>query len=76
METLITVVVDDSTLATIDALAAVSDQSRDAIVAKAISDLVELDQWQTGQIKKSLAAAEAGDFANDDAVNRIREKFR
>jgi predicted transcriptional regulator len=72
----ITVVLDDATLVALDALAETASEPRDSVIARAISDLAELNAWQTAHIRRGLAAAEQGDFASDDDVARVRAKFR
>jgi predicted transcriptional regulator len=44
-------------------------------VAKAIEDYVALNAWQIDKIEQGIAAADRGDFASDEELMRIREKF-
>jgi predicted transcriptional regulator len=67
---------DDETLEALDQLARKTDRSRDWLVTKAVEDYVALNAWQLEKIEAGLAAADRGDFASDEEVNRIRDKFR
>lgn len=53
-----------------------TDRSRDDLAAAAVNDLVSLGDWQTGKIAAGLAAAERGDFASDDEVAAVPDRYR
>ena len=76
MSTALTVQLDDETLEALDQLARKTDRTRNWLVAKAVEDYVALNAWQLEKIEAGLAAADRGDFASDEEVNRIRDKFR
>jgi predicted transcriptional regulator len=66
---------DANTLGAFDRLAQKTDRPRDWLVAKAIEDYVALNAWQIDKIEQGIAAADRGDFASDEELMRIREKF-
>lgn len=71
-----TIRLDDETLAKLDALAADTDRSRNWLAAKAIESYVELNAWQIEQIKAGLAEADRGEFATDEEVRSVFDKYR
>lgn len=75
MPSAFTVRLDDDLAQALDNLAAATDRSRAWLVARAVQDYVDLNAWQIGKIQEGLAAAQAGDFASDEDVARIRRKY-
>lgn len=71
-----TIRLDDEMLAKLDALAADTDRSRNWIAAKAIQDYVELNAWQIQRIKEGIAEADRGDFATDEEVAAVFNKYK
>ena len=70
-----TVRLDEATLGALDHLAEKTDRSRSWLVTRAIEDYVPLNAWQIGKIEAGIAAADRGDFAGDQDVERVRKKF-
>jgi predicted transcriptional regulator len=70
-----TVRLDEATLTALDRLAEKTERSRNWLVTRAVEDFVALNAWQIGKIEAGLAAADRGDFASDQEVARVREKF-
>lgn len=71
-----TIRLDDEMLAKLDALAADIDRSRNWIAAKAIQDYVELNAWQIQRIKEGIAEADRGEFATDEEVAAVFNKYK
>ena len=71
-----TIRLDDEMLAKLDALAADTDRSRSWIAAKAIEAYVELNAWQINRIKDGIAQADRGEFATDEEVRTVFDKYR
>ena len=71
-----TIRLDDEKLAKLDALAADTDRSRNWIAAKAIQDYVELNAWQIQRIKEGIAEADRGEFATDEEVAAVFNKYK
>jgi RHH-type rel operon transcriptional repressor/antitoxin RelB len=60
----------------LDAIAEAVERPRSWIVNRALEAFVESESWQIAEIKRGLAEADAGDFANDAEVTAIFEKWR
>jgi predicted transcriptional regulator len=71
-----TIRLDDEMLAKLDALAADTDRSRSWIAAKAIESYVELNAWQIAKIKEGIAQADRGEFATEEEMDALFDKFR
>jgi predicted transcriptional regulator len=70
-----TVRLDADTLNALDQLADRTERSRNWLVAKAVQDYVALNAWQLEKIETGLREADAGEFASDEEVARVRAKF-
>ena len=57
-------------------MAADTDRSRSWIAAKAIEAYVELNAWQINRIKDGIAQADRGEFATDEEVRTVFDKYR
>lgn len=66
---------EESTLESLDRLAEKTERSRNWLVARAIEDCVALNAWRIGKIEAGIAAADAGDFASEKDIARLRDKF-
>ena len=66
---------DEATLEALDQLAEKTERSRSWLATKAIEDYVALNAWQIGRIEAGIAAADRGDFASDDDVERVIGKY-
>jgi predicted transcriptional regulator len=71
-----TIRLDDEMLAKLDALAADTDRSRSWIAAKAIEAYVELNAWQISRIREGIAEADRGEFATEEEVTAVFDKYR
>ena len=71
-----TIRLDDEMLAKLDALAADTDRSRNWIAARAIQDYVELNAWQIQRIKEGIVEADSGEFATDEEVAAVFNKYK
>lgn len=71
-----TIRLDEDKLAKLDALAADMDRSRSWIAAKAIENYVELNAWQMHRIHEGIAEADRGEFASDQDVRAVFDKYR
>ncbi|MFM9890984.1 MAG: CopG family ribbon-helix-helix protein [Rickettsiales bacterium] len=70
-----TVRLDKDSIAALDALATSTERSRNWLVASAIEEYVAQNQWQIARIEDGMRAANAGNFANDEAVARVFTKY-
>jgi predicted transcriptional regulator len=65
----------EATLQALDRLAEKTERSRSWLAVKAIEDYVALNAWQIAKIESGIAAADCGEFADDDDVARVVEKY-
>ena len=73
--TAFTVRLPDETTERLDRLAEKLDRSRAYVAAQAIADYVAREEWQIAEIAKGLAAAERGEFATDEEVARVFDRY-
>jgi predicted transcriptional regulator len=59
----------------LDAIAGAIDRPRSWVVNRALEAFVESEAWQIEEIKRGLAEADAGEFATDDEIEAIFEKW-
>lgn len=76
MSAAFTVRLDDTTLEALDKLAEKAERSRSWLVTRAIEDFVALNAWQIGKIEEGIAAADRGEFASDDELDKLEAKYR
>ena len=71
----VTFELDDETLQTLDRLAERTERSRDDLISQAVQNYLALQGWQIDKIRAGIAAAERGDFADEEEIARIVEKY-
>ena len=59
----------------LDRLSKAMNRSRSFVAAQAIHDYVALNEWQIGEIKKAIAAADRGEFATDQQVEQALKRW-
>jgi predicted transcriptional regulator len=59
----------------LDKLAKTTRRSRSFLAAEAIREYVALNEWQIQEIKKAIQQADAGDFATDEEVEKMFQKW-
>ncbi|MHC5764713.1 MAG: CopG family ribbon-helix-helix protein [Nostoc sp.] len=64
----ITFRIDSDRKAAVDAIAIHCNCDRSHILNEAVATYLEMYQWQTEEIQKGIAEANAQDFANDEEV--------
>ena len=75
MSDALTVELDDATLSALDQIARKTERSRRSLVSQAVREYVVLNDWQLRKTEAGIAAADRGDFASDEDVERVRAKF-
>jgi predicted transcriptional regulator len=60
----------------LDRIAVALDRPRNWVVNRALEDYAAAQAWQIKEIRRGLAAADAGDFAKPDEVNAAFATFR
>jgi predicted transcriptional regulator len=70
-----TVRLEEETLSALDTLAEKTERSRNWLVTRAIESYVALNAWQIAKIEEGIAAADRGDFATDEEMEAIFNKY-
>lgn len=75
-EGVFTVRVDPEKQKRLDALAQQLDRSRNYVVNQAIEEFLDTHVWQVEHIRSGLAAAERGEFATDEEMEAVFNRYR
>jgi predicted transcriptional regulator len=68
--------IDDDKIEELDQIAKVSKRDRTFVINEAIETYLEINKWQLEHIKKSLAQADQGKFAQASEVDKALKKWR
>lgn len=68
--------IDSAKRKALDAIAAELDRDRSYVLNEAISQYLDVQQWQLLHIKEGLRQADAGEFAKDSEVSAAFAKWR
>jgi predicted transcriptional regulator len=71
----VTIELDDEAAQTLDRIAVNTGRSCDRLLAQAVHDYLTLLGWQRNKIAAGIEAADLGDFASEDELVRIEEKY-
>ena len=66
---------DPETLSSLDEIAKDMGRSRNWVLNKAIKDFIEYQQWFKKQVQEGLVAADNGEFASDEEINDLFNRF-
>lgn len=72
----ITVRMPESVKDQLEALARATGRQRTYLALEAIRKYLEVEAWQVAEIQEAIQRADAGEFAADERVAAVREKFR
>jgi RHH-type transcriptional regulator, rel operon repressor / antitoxin RelB len=72
----VTLRLDDEVKNKLEKLAESTHRSRSFLAAEAIKAYVESNDWQVAEIHQAIKEAEAGDFASQEEVNVVLNKWR
>lgn len=61
--------------ARLDKLSAATRRSKSFLAAEAVREFIELNEWQIEEIKAAVKEADAGDFASDQEVRAVFNKW-
>jgi predicted transcriptional regulator len=70
-----TVRLEDEVKDRLERLADSTQRSKSFLAAEAIRQYVDTNEWQIAEIQQALAEADAGDFASDDEVAAVFDKW-
>jgi predicted transcriptional regulator len=74
--TTITVRLEEEVRDRLDQLAESTQRSKSFLASEAIRQFVENNEWQIAETRAALKEADAGDFASDRDVQRLRKKWK
>ena len=72
----VTLRLDDEVKIKLEKLAESTHRSRSFLAAEAIKAYVDSNEWQINEIHAAIKEADAGDFASQDEVNAVVNKWR
>jgi RHH-type rel operon transcriptional repressor/antitoxin RelB len=75
MSTTMTIRLEPAVKDRLDRLSEATHRSKSFLAAEAIREYVETNEWQIQEIRAALAEADAGDFATDDDVKALTDKW-
>ena len=76
MSTTVTLRLDDEVKNKLEKLAESTHRSRSFLAAEAIKAYVDSNEWQINEIHQAIKEADAGDFASQEEVNAVVNKWR
>lgn len=59
----------------LDKLSAATRRSKSFLAAEAVREFIELNEWQIEEIKAGIKEADAGDFATDQEIRAVFNKW-
>ena len=59
----------------LDKLSAATRRSKSFLAAEAVREFIEINEWQIEEIKDAVKEADAGDFASDQEVQTVFNKW-
>jgi len=75
MSTTMTIRLDEMIKERLDQLAIASHRTKSFLTADAIEKHIELNEWQIQEIELAISEADKGDFATDDQVDTLFNKW-
>ncbi len=66
---------DEGKRVALDTIAQSLDRDRSYIINEAVDAYLEVHKWQVEEIKKAIAEADEGKFANDEKVKNFFDKW-
>lgn len=74
--TTITVRMPESMKDQLEKLARATGRQRTYLALEAIRKYLEVEAWQVAEIQEAVGRADAGEFASDERVEAVRDRFR
>ena len=75
MSATMTIRIDEALKERLGRIAEATHRSKSFLAAEAVKEFVELNEWQVSEIAQSIQEAEAGDFASQEYVRAVAEKW-
>lgn len=73
--TTMTIRLEPELKARLDKLAAATHRSKSFLASEAVREFIELNEWQIQELKAAIKEADDGDFADDQEVNAVFNKW-
>ena len=75
MSSTMTIRLDEKIKDRLDELANATHRTKSFLAAEAIHNYVVLNEWQIHEVQDAIKEADAGDFAKDEDVNNLFDKW-
>jgi predicted transcriptional regulator len=72
----LTLNVEDETLARLEALACETGRSSEQLAEEALQRYVAYESWKADKIRNAVGRADAGDFASDEEMQAVFDRYR
>ncbi len=59
----------------LDKLSVTTHRSKSFLAAEAVREFIEVNEWQIEEVQKAVNEAEAGDFASDQEISAVFNKW-
>jgi RHH-type rel operon transcriptional repressor/antitoxin RelB len=76
MSTTMTIRLDAEVKDRLERLAESTHRSKSFLAAEAIREYVASNEWQVAEVQAALSEAEAGDFATDEELAAVAQKWK
>ena len=73
--TTMTIRLDTELKARLDKLAEATQRSKSFLASEAVREFIEMNEWQIGEIKAAIKEADAGEFASEQDVQAVFNKW-
>lgn len=59
----------------LDKLSVTTHRSKSFLAAEAVREFIEVNEWQIEEVQKAVNEADAGDFASDQEISAVFNKW-
>jgi len=73
--TTMTIRLEPELKARLDKLSKTTHRSKSFLAAEAVREFIELNEWQIQELKAAIKEADANDFASDEEVDAVFNKW-
>ena len=75
MSSTMTIRLDDSVKSRLEGLATATHRTKSFLASEAIQRYIEMNEWQIQEIQAAIEEADRGEFASDEEVNNVFNKW-
>ena len=76
MSTTMTLRIEDSLKEQLEKLAKATHRTKSFLASEAIKNYISMNEWQINEIKEGLEDADRGEFASDEEVKAVFNKWK